>query len=138
MEVGVMTPGEGEAVIDLWKEAGLTRPWNDPNADLSRALGSPCAEVFVVRDMGALIGTVMVGHDGHRGWVYYLGVAGNARGRGVGRALMRAAESWVRAQGIARLNLMVRHSNEAARGFYDSIGYALSEVVVLQKDLTVG
>jgi hypothetical protein len=62
--------------VALWHEAGLTRPWNDPDADLARAMRAENATVLAARDEGgALLGTAMVGHDGHRGWVYYLAVS---------------------------------------------------------------
>jgi len=56
----------------------------------------------------ALLGTAMVGHDGHRGWVYYLAVAPREQRRGLGRRLMQACEQWVHARGIPKLQLMVR------------------------------
>ena len=89
-----------------------------------------------LRKDGALAGTVMVGDDGHRGWVYYLAVAEGQRGAGLGRALMAAAEAWLAARGVPRLNLMVREGNAAVLGFYAALGYRTSGVAVLQKDLS--
>ncbi|HLS45997.1 MAG TPA: GNAT family N-acetyltransferase [Ornithinicoccus sp.] len=63
-------------------------------------------------------GTVMVGHDGHRGWVYYLAVQPGRRGMGLGRELMLAAESWLDRGGIAKLQLMVRGGNSELIGFF--------------------
>ena len=77
----------------------------------------------------------MTGHDGHRGWVYYLAVAPSERGQGVGAQLMQAAEHWCAAQGVPRLNLMVRAGNAPVLGFYARLGYRQSDVIVLQKDL---
>ena len=82
-----------------------------------------------------LVGTVMVGHDGHRGWVYYLAVAAAVRGTGVGRTLMRAAEGWLVERGAVKVQLMVRHTNTAVTGFYDRLGYADADVRVLAKRL---
>ena len=83
--------------IRLWEACGLTRPWNDPSADLRRALDGPSSTVLGAVDAGGtLIGTAMVGHDGHRGWVYYVAVAPDRRGQGLGRALMEAADRGVR------------------------------------------
>jgi ribosomal protein S18 acetylase RimI-like enzyme len=78
---------------------------------------------------------VMVGHDGHRGWVYYLAVADDSRRAGHGRALMAAAMDWLRVAGMPRLNLMVRADNAAALGFYQTLGFQRSDVQVLQHDL---
>ena len=68
-----------DAVIVLWTAAGLTRPWNDPVLDFERALGGPSSTILVGEADGALVATAMVGHDGHRGWVYYVAVREDAR-----------------------------------------------------------
>jgi len=115
--------------VALWHEAGLTRPWNDPDADLALALRGPASTVLAALDGERLVGTAMVGHDGHRGWVYYLAVATDSRGTGVGRALMTAAEDWLRERDVPALNLMVRSENTAALGFYDRLGYTTGDVV---------
>jgi ribosomal protein S18 acetylase RimI-like enzyme len=126
----------GEAVA-LWEECGLTRPWNDPYADLDRALAGPSSTVLAVVDDGVLVATAMVGHDGHRGWVYYLAVSPSGRGRGLGRALMAAAEEWVAARGIPKLMLMVRSTNTEVLGFYARLGYAVEDTAVLGRRLEV-
>jgi ribosomal protein S18 acetylase RimI-like enzyme len=82
-----------------------------------------------------LLGTAMVGHDGHRGWIYYLAVRADARARGHGRALVRACEHWVLGHGIPKLQLMVRSGNTAAVGFYERLGYTDTECVVLGRRL---
>jgi ribosomal protein S18 acetylase RimI-like enzyme len=77
----------------------------------------------------------MVGHDGHRGWVYYLAVTPSARSCGHGRAMMRACEAWLVERNVPKLNVMVRDDNATARGFYTSLGYGVSDVVVLSRTL---
>lgn len=121
-----------DAAIRLWQDSGLTRPWNDPEADLRRAAGggSSCVLAAIGDDDG-LLATAMVGHDGHRGWVYYLAVDPAQRGRGLGRQMMEACEDWVRSRGIPKIQLMVRATNRGTIGFYEHLGYADSEVVVL-------
>lgn len=135
VEIDTLTEADIPAAAALWREAGLTRPWNDPDADARRALAAPAATIFAARSAGALIGTVMTGHDGHRGWVYYLAVCGDRQRRGIARQLMAAAESWCAAAGMPRLNLMVRADNDPVLGFYARLGYLTSDVMVLQKDL---
>lgn len=130
-----LAAADAEAAVTLWQAAGLTRPWNDPHADFARALAEPGADVLGLRDGDALVATVMVGDDGHRGWVYYLAVAPDRQRHGLGRVLMAAAEAWLRARGCAKLNLMVRHDNAAALGFYARLGYADGAVVTLGKRL---
>ncbi|PVX29714.1 GNAT family acetyltransferase [Sphingomonas pokkalii] len=124
-----------EAVVTLWQAAELTRPWNDPRADFDRAVAGATSAVLVLRDGSTLLGTAMVGEDGHRGWVYYLAVAEAARGQGHGRALIAAAESWLRARGCPKLQLMVREGNDAAIGFYRALGLELQPVVTLGRFL---
>jgi len=133
--IGELRPDETEAAVALWDACGLTRPWNDPRADIRLALASPASAILAGRDGDRLLATAMVGCDGHRGWVYYLAVAPDRRGEGWGARLMTAAEDWLRERGAPRLNLMVRAGNEAVRGFYAARGYRTSDVVVLQLDL---
>lgn len=126
----------GEAAVALWHRTGLTRPWNDPHADLQRAVRGATSTVLAACDeSGSLIGTVMVGHDGHRGWVYYLAVTPEQQRSGVGRALMQGSEAWLAERGVPKLNLMVRRGNEGVLAFYESLGYEHGEVVVLGRFL---
>jgi ribosomal protein S18 acetylase RimI-like enzyme len=83
-----------------------------------------------------LVGTAMVGHDGHRGWVYYLAVAREAQGQGRGTALMAACESWLRERDVPKLNLMVRTANAEPQAFYHALGYEVDDVCVRSKRLT--
>jgi ribosomal protein S18 acetylase RimI-like enzyme len=123
-----------DAAVRLWHDSGLTRPWNDPDADLRRAAsGRASAVLAAVGDDGGLLATAMVGHDGHRGWVYYLAVDAAARGSGLGRRMMEACEAWVQARGIPKIQLMVRATNQAVVGFYEHLGYVGSDVVVLER-----
>jgi ribosomal protein S18 acetylase RimI-like enzyme len=110
-------------VTALWQRAGLTRSWNDPEGDIALARKEKNATVLLGRKAGALVASVLVGHDGHRGWVYYVSVDPEHRGEGHGRAIMTAAEDWLRARGIQKLQLMVRGDNEKVHAFYQSIGY---------------
>jgi ribosomal protein S18 acetylase RimI-like enzyme len=135
MEIGPLSTSQRDAAVALWHEAGLVVPWNDPRVDLERALDGPSSAVLAGNVEGALVATVIVGHDGHRGWVYYLAVAHGARGRGYGRAMMRAGERWLADHGVPKLNLMVRVGNEPVLGFYAALGYGRDEVVVMSRRL---
>jgi ribosomal protein S18 acetylase RimI-like enzyme len=121
------------AVIALWQACGLTRPWNDPAADIALARRGSHSTVLIGRDRDAIVATAMVGHDGHRGWVYYVATDPDRRAKGYGRAIMNAAEDWLRATGIAKLQLMVRRDNAKAGAFYQSIGYAEAQTIVFAK-----
>lgn len=135
VQVVTLPPEYAAAAVELWAACGLTRPWNDPRADLRRALDGPSATVLAIVDGAELAGTVMVGHDGHRGWVYYLAVAPDHRRRGLGRRLMAAAESWCQARNVPKVQLMVRSDNSPVVDFYRSLGYEDQQVTVLGRFL---
>jgi ribosomal protein S18 acetylase RimI-like enzyme len=127
------SPDDRDAVVALWEATGLTRPWNDPCTDFDLALANVTSTILLGECAGTVCGSVMVGFDGHRGWVYYLATAPDWRGQGIGRLLMQAAEDWLKTLGSPKIQLMVRGDNRAARGFYDAIGYELQDVVTLGK-----
>lgn len=110
-------------VIQLWRRAGLVREWNDPSDDIALARKDSNSTILLGRDSGALVASVLVGHDGHRGWVYYVSVDPDHRFKGYGRDIMTAAEDWLRARSIAKLQLMVRGENAKVHAFYESLGY---------------
>jgi ribosomal protein S18 acetylase RimI-like enzyme len=120
-------------VIALWRACDLTRPWNDPAADIALARRGPNSAILTGRDGDAMIASALVGHDGHRGWVYYVAVDPARRGKGFGRAIMNAAEDWLRARGIEKLQLMVRGDNTRVQAFYGSLGYLEQERVLFAK-----
>jgi ribosomal protein S18 acetylase RimI-like enzyme len=120
-------------VIALWQACGLTRPWNDPAADIALARREPNSTILIGRDGDAIVATAMVGHDGHRGWVYYVASDPQRRAKGYGRAIMNAAEDWLRAAGILKLQLMVRKDNAQVHAFYQSLGYYNQQTVTFAK-----
>jgi ribosomal protein S18 acetylase RimI-like enzyme len=120
-------------VIALWQRCGLTRPWNDPAGDIALARKSENAAMLVGRDGSGIVASVLVGHDGHRGWVYYVAVDPDCRHRGYGRLIMDAAEGWLRGRGIEKLQLMVRSDNSQVQTFYQSLGYFEQERIVFAK-----
>ncbi|MCP3424653.1 GNAT family acetyltransferase [Rothia sp. AR01] len=132
MRIDELATEDYGAAIELWHVCGLTRPWNDPAADLGRALTGASSTVLAAStDDGALAGTAMVGHDGHRGWLYYLAVDPARRREGVGRALVRAAERWLADRGIPKVQLMLRAGNTGSAAFYEALGYRDQEVRVM-------
>lgn len=121
-----------DAAADLWHQAGLTRPWNDPHEDCRRALTGEESTVLAALDAaGRLSGTVMVGQDGHRGWIYYLAVDSRQQGQGLGKLLLAGAEDWLGQRGVPKLMLMVRQENAAVQDFYRELGYTDQDTVVL-------
>ncbi|MFM7349246.1 MAG: GNAT family acetyltransferase [Erythrobacter sp.] len=131
------TPADAAAIIALWEACALTRPWNDPDADLARAFAWPGAAVLVVEDAGDLIATVMTGYDGHRGWLYYLGVHPERRGEGLARLLVAEACVFLEGLGCPKAELMVRGGNPAA-GLYPRLGWEPQDVAVWARWLAPG
>jgi ribosomal protein S18 acetylase RimI-like enzyme len=133
MQIRDITSADIPAAVALWEQAGLTRPWNPPAIDLQRALDGPTSTVLGSFNLEKLVGTAMAGHDGHRGWIYYLAVDKRHRGTGLGRDLMAAAEAWLQEHEVVKVQLMVRAGNAAVLSFYDHLGYEDSDVQVRSK-----
>jgi ribosomal protein S18 acetylase RimI-like enzyme len=122
-------------VIELWTLVGLVRPWNDPKKDIARKLKVQ-RELFLVAELeGVIVGVVMAGYEGHRGWINYLAVDIGQRRRGIGTALMRDAERRLRLLGCPKINLQVRSDNMAVRAFYAALGFEQDAAVSLGKRL---
>jgi ribosomal protein S18 acetylase RimI-like enzyme len=135
-EIRTATSADRDATMAVWRAAELTRPWNDPTADFNLAQAGNASDVLLALDpSGAVAGTVMVGFDGHRGWIYYLGVHPDHQRQGIGRQLMRAAEDWLRARDCPKLMFMVRSDNLATRAFYTALGYETQGVETLGRRL---
>ena len=135
MDVRRYQHSDEAAVVHLWKECDLVRPWNDPHKDIQRKL-TVQPELFLVGLVdGRVIATVMAGFDGHRGWVNYLAVAQEYRRRGIGRALMDRVEGLLKDMGCPKLNMQIRPSNAAVVAFYERLGYANDQTVSLGKRL---
>lgn len=124
-----------DALVELWRVCELTRPWNDPYRDIERKVAHDPSNLLVLESDGELIGSVMIGYEGHRGWVNYLAVHPAHRHRGHGRALMEEAEQHLRALGCPKINVQVRTSNTAAAAFYERIGFSLDEALSMGKRL---
>ncbi len=147
MKIRNLTPADTEQAVALWQMCGLVRPWNDPRLDIARNLSAqPGLSLIAEAETRAeaeglpattVVGTVLLGYDGHRGWMYYLASHPEWRGRGVGRALVTEAEARFEALGCPKAQLMVRADNAAAVGFYEALGYEVNEVLVLGKRLIV-
>ena len=133
MRIAEITESETDAVVTLWRRCGLTRPWNAPRADIALARRSTDAEVLIGHLDGAVAASVMVGCDGHRGWVYYLAVDPDARLGGLGRTMMAEAENWLQTRGAPKIQLMVREENTAVAAFYERLGYELQATKVFGK-----
>jgi ribosomal protein S18 acetylase RimI-like enzyme len=126
---------DAEALVSLWALCGLTRPWNDPYRDIARKIRVDPDGLLVLEEGRQLIGAVMVGYDGHRGWINYLAVHPDHRRQGLGRVLVAAAEQRLAELGCPKVNLQVRASNDEAVAFYRRIGYGVDDVVSMGRRL---
>jgi ribosomal protein S18 acetylase RimI-like enzyme len=135
MEFREIEDGDVESVIALWTACGLTRPWNDPHKDIAFARDSKTSTILVAEDQGRIATSVMVGHDGHRGMLYYVAVTPELQGRGLGKLAVKAAEGWLRQCGVWKINLLVRPENEKVRGFYEKLGYEINPVMCMARKI---
>lgn len=120
-------------VVDLWQRCNLARPWNDSAADIALARRDENSDILIGRDGNSIVASVLVGHDGHRGWVYYVAVDPDHQGKDFGRAIMAAAEDWLRARGIEKLMLLVRSDNTKVQKFYEKLDYVEQDRVLYAK-----
>ncbi len=122
MSISVIDDPDVDAVIDLWHRCKLIVPWNDPREDIAFARAQPNADILVGKLDGKIAASVMVGQDGHRGNVYYVSVAPELQGQGLGEDIMCAAIDWLKQRKVPKLNIMVRASNTKVIGFYEKLG----------------
>ena len=126
-------PTERDAVVRLWTRAGLTTSYNDPGEDFDFALGKTSSTVLVGVSDGKIAASVLVGHDGHRGWLYYVAVDPECRNRGYGATIVAAGERWLSERHVRKVMLLVRETNTGVVGFYESLNYEAIPRVVMQK-----
>lgn len=127
------TPQDRDAVMALWQRCGLVVSYNDPGADFDFAHGKANSDVLVGRLDGRVVASVMVGHDGHRGWLYYVAVAPEHQKQGFGAAMVAAGEAWLRARKVRKAMLLAREDNQAVQAFYETIGYEATPRVIMAK-----
>ena len=136
MRIRPFRPEDEAGVVALWGAAKLlTNPLNDPARDIRFCRDSRHGEVLVGEDDGRVVAAVMVGHDGHRGWIWYLAVRPELQGSGLGRAMTKAAETWLAARGVPKVELLVRDSNTRVTGVYQRLGYVQEPRALLAKRL---
>jgi ribosomal protein S18 acetylase RimI-like enzyme len=122
------------AVVTLWQQVfGYGTPHNDPEFAIGKKLAVDDGLFFVAERDGAVIGTVMAGYDGHRGWIYSLAVKPEMRGRGTGRQLVLHAEAALAKAGCVKVNLQVLADNQGVVDFYRKAGYAVEARISMGK-----
>ena len=124
-----------EAVVELWQQCGLTRPWNNPYEDIALKMAFQPELFFVGTLDGRVVAAVMAGYEGHRGWIQYLGVSPDHQRQGFGSQIIMTAEKALRELGCVKINLQVRETNRAVIAFYEQLGFSNDHVLSLGKRL---
>ena len=124
-----------DAVVDLWRKCNLVVPQNDPVEDIQRKLVFQPDLFFVALLDSKVIGSIMVGYEGHRGWMNYLAVLPEHQRQGYGRKLVEKAVDELKRLGCLKVNLQVRRSNVSVVEFYEHLGFKDDDVVGLGKRL---
>ena len=126
---------DSKRVVNIWKECGLVRDWNNTELDIQRKLSFQ-EELFFVGELeNQIIATAMFGYDGHRGWLNYFAVALDYQTEGYGKLLLQFGEKKLLELGCAKINLQIRNDNKEAVKFYYKLGYKDDAVVSLGKRL---
>lgn len=126
---------DATAVVDLWTACGLVSPHNDPHRDIERKLQVGPDLFLVAAEDGRIVGSVMGGYEGHRGWANYLAVAPSHQRRGIATRLMQTLHTRLVARGCPKINLQIRASNASVVAFYESLGYVDDRVISMGRRL---
>ncbi len=126
-----------EAVIELWKEIfGYDSAHNDPLTSINRKLKVDDNLFFVAEsDEKKVVGTIMAGYDGHRGWIYSMAVDPDYRKKSIGSLLLKHAENELKKLDCPKINLQVITSNNEVIDFYKKNGYSVEERISMGKKL---
>lgn len=129
-----------DAVVALWQQAfpeyrDVTRPQRNPHLSIANKLATQPELFFVAVLEERIVGTVMGGYDGHRGWLYSLAVDESLRRHGIGTRLVAHVEKTLTARGCPKLNLQVLSAKADVRAFYEALGYRADAVISLGKRL---
>jgi GNAT superfamily N-acetyltransferase len=145
MLIRAYVPSDFAAVTALWDATGISVHYNDPSQDIPRMLATHNCQLYVGTIDDGVMASIMVGHEGHRGWLYKLAVLPEFQGKGYGRDLVRQAERWLVARGMPKVNLMIRDTNFKVRAFYERLGYTVAARTVMERwlkpdeiDMTAG
>lgn len=123
-------------VATLWQAAfGYDTAHNRPELAIDKKLAVDDGLFFVATDKTAVIGTLMAGYDGHRGWLYSVAVHPDYRRQGLGASLVRHGEQALIALGCLKINLQITSGNEAVVGFYEALGYGVEPRISMGKNI---
>ena len=124
-------------VVALWETVfAYNTPHNKPALSIDKKIEVNDGLFFVAVDDQAVVGTIMAGYDGHRGWIYSVAVSPSVRRRGIGSQLVAHAERALIGKGCVKINLQIMEGNERVTAFYESLGYQVEKRVNMAKRIT--
>jgi ribosomal protein S18 acetylase RimI-like enzyme len=125
-----------QAVIDLWQAVfGYEAAHNAPEVVIDKKIDRPDGLFFVALDQQRIVGTIMAGYDGHRGWIYAIAVHPRFRKQGIGSDLLSFVQRRLASLGCLKVNLQIMADNQAVQRFYEANGYALEPRISMGKTL---
>ena len=137
--IRVATANDEARTVALWRARNLVSSYNDPSRDFQFARAKEGSDVLIgLNPEQTIVGSVIVGHDGHRGWIYYVASDPKRRNQGIGRLMVKAAEQWLKNKGVVKVMLLVRETNTQVVDFYKHLGFEAIPRVIMQKWLEKG
>jgi ribosomal protein S18 acetylase RimI-like enzyme len=138
--IRLATTQDVNAIVELWRStfpeyADPRRPQRAPRPSIVRKLAFGDGLFWVAEADGVIVGTIMAGYDGHRGWIYSLGVRPDRRRTGLAQSLVATAEETLAKAGCIKVNLQVLDTNATGRAFWEAAGYFADPVVSYGKRL---
>lgn len=134
MQIRPFKISDTAAVTALWEEVFPDDPPHNASALIIGQKMKCQPELLFVGELGgAIVGTVLSGYDGHRGWLYSVAVSPSCRRKGMGTKLIKHAETALNAIGCTKINLQVRSTNAAVVAFYRGLGYEVEERISMGK-----
>lgn len=137
IQIATFRPDHFSGVDALWREAFPDDPpWNAADMAIPAKLAVQAELFLVALDQERVVGSIMAGYDGHRGWLYAVAVLGSYCRTGVGAELVREAERRLQRLGCTKINLQVRSTNTGVIGFYQRLGYGTEDRVSMGKRIS--
>ena len=136
-DIRVMTIDDYDGIAELWEESGEngTNTTDDSREGIDKYLKRNPVTSFVALDNGKLIGMIMAGHDGRRGFIHHMLVSAEYRGQGIGRRLVESAMKALDDEGINKVALLVATNNDQGNKFWERMGFTLREDIFYRKKI---
>ena len=124
-------------VVALWETVfGYEAAHNNPSLVIDKKIEVDDQLFFVAVADSAVVGTIMAGYDGHRGWIYSVAVSPARRRQRIGSSLVSHAERALTNNGCMKINLQIVEGNESVSAFYSSLGYSIEKRVSMGKRIS--